>query len=72
MNKSSLASEVYEIQEKLNLPGLVRECKEIIEELSLPNIFEVKISKSIYFVGKDFAICDIFVFSFQVYIYASL
>ena len=45
MDKSSLASQVYEIQEKLNLPGLVRECKEIIEDLNLPNIFEVKMSK---------------------------
>ena len=45
MDKSSLSSQVYEIQEKLNLPGLVRECKEIIKELNLPNIFEVKMSK---------------------------
>ena len=45
MDKSSLSSQVYELQEKLNLPGLVRECKEIIKDLNLPNIFQVKMSK---------------------------
>ena len=46
MDKSSLASQVYDIQEKLNLPGFVKECKEIIKDLNLPNIFDIKMSKN--------------------------
>ena len=42
---SSLAKQVQIIQEKENLPGLPQECKMLIEQLKLPNLFEVSHSK---------------------------
>ena len=47
-DKDALAFQVQEVQEKLNLPGLTLECKEYFADLNLPNIFEIKISKSLW------------------------
>ena len=45
LESSSLAKQVQIIQEKENLPGLTQECKMLIEQLKLPNLFEVSHSK---------------------------
>ena len=45
LEPESLAWQVQEIEEKENLPGLTSECKEFIEKLNLPNIFEMEIPK---------------------------
>ena len=44
VDKSSLAFKIQEIQNNLNFPGLIQECKKYIAELELPNIFEEKIT----------------------------
>ena len=43
-NDESLALQMLKIQEKLKLPGLVKECKTIITDLRLPDIFTQKIT----------------------------
>ena len=45
LKEGTLANEVFQVQMKQNLPGLVRECSEWISSLKLPNIFEVEITK---------------------------
>ena len=40
LEDNSLAKEIFSVQNEMNLPGLVSECKEIIENLNLPNIIE--------------------------------
>ena len=45
LDSSSLARQVQVIQDKENLPGLNQECKLFIEQLELPNLFEVHHSK---------------------------
>ena len=37
LDENSLAKQIYEIQEKLSYPGLVKECKIIIHALRLPD-----------------------------------
>ena len=44
LNKDTLAFQVQQIQEKLHLPGLTKECKQYIMDLDLPNIFVEQIS----------------------------
>ena len=39
--EDSLAKQVAEVQDKLNLPGLISEMKEIIKHLELPNVESV-------------------------------
>ena len=46
IDKSSLASQILNIQLTLRLPGLLTECQSFIEELNLPNILEVKIKRN--------------------------
>ena len=45
LKEGTLANEVFQVQMKQNLPGLVRECSEWISCLKLPNIFQVEITK---------------------------
>ena len=44
--EDSLAYQMMKIQNELNLPGLVFECKQYIVDLKLPNIFEERIKKN--------------------------
>ena len=43
-DKTALAYQVQEVQEKLCLPGLTQECLKYMEDLGLPNILEEKMS----------------------------
>ena len=45
-HKNSLAAEIYEVQAKLNFPGLVSECRELLKYYGLPNIIDEHISVS--------------------------
>lgn len=47
LDPSSLASEIFTLQKNFNLPGLVKEGRQLFEQFSLPNIIdeERKISK---------------------------
>ena len=38
LEENSLAKEIFSVQNEMNWPGLVTECKELIENLNLPNI----------------------------------
>jgi hypothetical protein len=40
LNKEALASEIFEIQKEHNLPGLVKEGKELLQYFCLPNIID--------------------------------
>ena len=44
LDENSLAKEIFDVQQADNLPGLVSECKALIKQLKLPNIFEKKVS----------------------------
>ena len=46
LDESSLAKQVLQIQDNLNLPGLVTECKEYILKYRLPNIMKIDMSKN--------------------------
>ena len=46
IDKSSLASQICNIQLKLKLPGLLTECQSFIEELKSPNILEMKMKRN--------------------------
>ena len=43
-HKDSLAAEIYEVQAKLNFPGLVSEFRELLKYYGLPDIIDEKIS----------------------------
>ena len=45
LDAESLAYQVQEVQERENLPGLTSECKNYIEILNLPNIFQERLPK---------------------------
>ena len=45
LDSSSLARQVQIIQNEENLPGLTQECKMFIQQLELPNLFEIYHSK---------------------------
>jgi hypothetical protein len=47
LDRSSLTSKIFTLQKDFNLPGLVKEGRQLIEQLSLPNIIdeEQKLSK---------------------------
>ena len=45
LNENCLAKEIQAIQEKLDLPSLTKECKTLIKELNLTDIFKEKIKK---------------------------
>ena len=47
MHESSLAKEIFEVQQADNLPGLVNECKSLIKKLKLPDIFEEKVNSGL-------------------------
>ena len=38
--KDSLAAEFFDIQVKLNFPGLVEECRNLLKNYNLPNIID--------------------------------
>jgi hypothetical protein len=40
LNKGSLASEIYEIQAKYDLPGLVKECRQLMRLYDLPDVID--------------------------------
>ena len=44
LESSALAKQILEIQVQENLPGLSKECKEFIDLLNLPNIFELELT----------------------------
>ena len=46
LDKSSLASEIFTLQQKFNLPGFVKEGRQLIEKFSLPNIIDEKLNIS--------------------------
>ena len=46
LDQSSLAKQIQSIQYDLKLPGLSSECLNFIEDLNLPNIFEVKVKRN--------------------------
>ena len=46
LDESSLAKQVLQIQDNLNLPGLVTECKKYILKYRLPNIMKIDMSKN--------------------------
>ena len=47
LDESSLAKEIFEVQQADNLPGLVNECKSLIKKLKLPDIFEEKVNSGL-------------------------
>ena len=42
LEESSLASEIFAIQKEFNLPGFVKEARDLLEMFSLPNIIDEK------------------------------
>ena len=46
LDSKSLASEFYELQVKLNFPGLVVECRRLLNLYGLPNIIDEKVNFS--------------------------
>jgi hypothetical protein len=45
LNEGALAKEILMVQKVHSMPGLLRECQKWIEEYSLPDIFETKLTK---------------------------
>ena len=46
LDENTLAKQVLQIQDNLNLPGLVTECKEYFLKYRLPNILKIEMSKN--------------------------
>ena len=46
LDNNTLAYQVKKIQEKLQAPGLIKECMTYINELNLPNILEVRMTST--------------------------
>ena len=40
LDKSALANEVFELQKKRNYPGLVQECRKMMQKYGLPDIID--------------------------------